>query len=520
MHLTDVTSEEIRWLGSEKALAACKWFTRGWTLQELIAPQVVEFYASDWVDIGTKASMVDIISKLTKVDKTVLLHTARLDEFNVATRMQWAADRKTTRKEDEAYSLMGIFGVNMPLLYGEGPRAFQRLQEEIMKITEDYTLFAWTELVKYESDNNRSLELAPGNAGGILAESPAFFNEKEKWRRHWHPYSELHTSIFTAAQSMPVVASIIGEYITGDPPVLTSRGLLMTVPIWHKEEWEHLACLTCTRSIDDVYFLCVTLRPTLSAYEATSSSKDSTIMYTPTNMGFLKFVPAIEIIHDLLKYTRVYLTPKRDLVPKASTTFFSYLKIQKDERCNISVYCPLWSYREAAPKDHLFATGYRLHQTPPHVDHPIQAIFALQANVGVRMGTFIVAFGTLAQGLPWCDIITRDPPQGSQKRVLERADEKEEDRNFLELEEDKNYSARREYWKKIREFPELSLSDVFHGASSYSSGNKRPGYNPIINVFTNKSDRAMSESNGIVVTVSARRTSGVSFERNHSQRLC
>ncbi|KAK2473493.1 hypothetical protein H9L39_15668 [Fusarium oxysporum f. sp. albedinis] len=66
-----------------------------------------------------------------------------LETTSIAQRMSWAADRVTTRKEDGAYSLMGIFGINMPLLYGEGDKAFYRLQEEIMGVPDDHSLFAW-----------------------------------------------------------------------------------------------------------------------------------------------------------------------------------------------------------------------------------------------------------------------------------------------------------------------------------------------------------------------------------------
>jgi hypothetical protein len=121
-----------------------RWFRRGWTLQELIAPPIVEFYDRNWFEVGTKLSLLGTIAAITRIDIRVLENSQRLDSVNVASRMSWASERKTTRKEDEAYCLMGIFGVNMPLLYGEGHRAFHRLQEEIMKIHDDYTLFAWT----------------------------------------------------------------------------------------------------------------------------------------------------------------------------------------------------------------------------------------------------------------------------------------------------------------------------------------------------------------------------------------
>jgi hypothetical protein len=119
-----------------------RWFRRGWTLQELIAPKVLEFLAEDWSHIGTKLSLQDSISAITGISLDVL-RGGSLSACTVAERMGWAANRDTTRLEDIAYSLLGIFQVHMPLLYGEGRRAFIRLQEEIMKTTEDYTLFAW-----------------------------------------------------------------------------------------------------------------------------------------------------------------------------------------------------------------------------------------------------------------------------------------------------------------------------------------------------------------------------------------
>ena len=118
-----------------------KWFTRGWTLQELIAPRSVEFYAKDWTDLGTKSSRQDEISIITGIDVRIL-DGEDPAICNVAERLSWAATRTTTRIEDAAYCLLGLFQVHMPLLYGEGERALIRLQEEILKTTEDYTLLA------------------------------------------------------------------------------------------------------------------------------------------------------------------------------------------------------------------------------------------------------------------------------------------------------------------------------------------------------------------------------------------
>ncbi|KAF2092518.1 HET-domain-containing protein, partial [Rhizodiscina lignyota] len=120
-----------------------KWFTRGWTLQELLAPNQVLFYDKRWNKLGTKDQLAEEIAEITAIAKTALTyyHVTRL---SISERMSWASRRETTRIEDTAYCLMGIFNVNMPLLYGEGSRAFIRLQEEILRQgTNDWSLFAW-----------------------------------------------------------------------------------------------------------------------------------------------------------------------------------------------------------------------------------------------------------------------------------------------------------------------------------------------------------------------------------------
>ncbi|KAK8081033.1 HET-domain-containing protein [Apiospora hydei] len=104
----------------------CKWLSRGWTLQELIAPDHVEFYGACWSYIGSRESLANELGALTNINKELLSrrdqHTVTVEQdlasISIATKMSWARDRKTTRREDIAYCLMGIFNVNMPLLYG------------------------------------------------------------------------------------------------------------------------------------------------------------------------------------------------------------------------------------------------------------------------------------------------------------------------------------------------------------------------------------------------------------------
>ncbi|KAK4495709.1 hypothetical protein PRZ48_012977 [Zasmidium cellare] len=125
------------------ALSRSRWFTRGWTLQELIAPAKVVFYNHLWLRLGVKDTLLRTLWHITKIDPAVLTHRKYLSGIVAARKMSWAAHRATTRLEDRAYSLLGVFGVNMPLLYGEGENAFIRLQEEIIKTSTDHSIFTW-----------------------------------------------------------------------------------------------------------------------------------------------------------------------------------------------------------------------------------------------------------------------------------------------------------------------------------------------------------------------------------------
>ncbi|KAH7115447.1 hypothetical protein B0J13DRAFT_572157 [Dactylonectria estremocensis] len=115
-----------------------RWFTRGWTLQELVAPTCVELFSLEGERLGDKASMVQEIQEITGISIQAL-QGSPLPRFSVDERMSWARSRETKREEDAAYSLLGIFGVHMPLIYGEGRRnAFIRLQREIQESSRDY----------------------------------------------------------------------------------------------------------------------------------------------------------------------------------------------------------------------------------------------------------------------------------------------------------------------------------------------------------------------------------------------
>ena len=149
----------------ERQLLCSSWFDRGWTLQELIGPKTMIFCDHDWHIIGTKNELMAELSSKTKIPESVLSHATKPSACSVAQRMSWAAERITTRVEDRAYSLMGLFDVYMPMIYGEREKAFLRLQQHIIQKCKDESIFAWcTE--------------SPGNLktySGLFAPSPSAY---------------------------------------------------------------------------------------------------------------------------------------------------------------------------------------------------------------------------------------------------------------------------------------------------------------------------------------------------------
>ena len=160
-YLADVTIEKLSFHnedGKAEEFRKSRWFTRGWTLQELLAPASLTFYNSDWNKYGTRASLEAEISHITKISRS---HLKQPTKASIAQKMSWVSRRQTSRREDIAYCLLGLFDINMPLLYGEGEKAFMRLQYEIIKVSNDESIFAWT---------NENLW-----SSGMLARSPACF---------------------------------------------------------------------------------------------------------------------------------------------------------------------------------------------------------------------------------------------------------------------------------------------------------------------------------------------------------
>jgi len=140
VYLSDVsqptvnTDDDFSDLPYEQAFLKSRWFTRGWTLQELLAPKIIEFFSKERVKIGNKISLERYIAEVTGIPIKAL--RGDLFTFSISERLSWQESRKITRKEDKAYSLLGICGVYIPLIYGEGEKnAYKRLREAVNNTT-------------------------------------------------------------------------------------------------------------------------------------------------------------------------------------------------------------------------------------------------------------------------------------------------------------------------------------------------------------------------------------------------
>ena len=167
VYMSDVSpSKKI--LSERRDFSRSAWWTRGWTLQELLAPVIVVFLDCCWGNIGTKADLADVIQEITGIDKKALTGKRHVHNYPVAVRMSWASHRKTSRREDIAYCLFGLFDLHLPLLYGEGDRAFKRFSMATL------------------SERNDQSTLVHDGAN-VLAESPAdyeYFEEGEVFQYH------------------------------------------------------------------------------------------------------------------------------------------------------------------------------------------------------------------------------------------------------------------------------------------------------------------------------------------------
>ena len=207
-YLTDVDVDESTAIESEpvrRQIQESQWFTRGWTLQELLAPRKLLFFSKQGTNLGSKEENKCLVSEITGIHQRYLERWETIRTASVSERMSWMRNRITTRTEDIAYCLLGIFNIHMALLYGEGSGAFRRLQEEIIRVVNDQTIFCWS---------HRS-PMVPGNWGSILAPHPAAFQGSMNFCRNQLSARDTMSYTFTNAGlsiQLPVIHAHQGIY--------------------------------------------------------------------------------------------------------------------------------------------------------------------------------------------------------------------------------------------------------------------------------------------------------------------
>ncbi|KAK9424618.1 putative Heterokaryon incompatibility domain-containing protein [Seiridium unicorne] len=206
-YMADVPSTSIDDTELSELFCHSRWFTRGWTLQELLAPRKLIFYSQTWERIGSKTGSSNAISSITGIDVSYLCGQTDLIMASVAKKMSWLSTRTTTRVEDIAYCMLGLFDINMPLLYGEGTKAFTRLQEEIIRSCHDHTIFCWTW--------NSSV---PQNWVSMLAPFPQTFKDSSNYVKRVRleslaPYSTTNLGL---SISLPVISGLTNLFAVLD----------------------------------------------------------------------------------------------------------------------------------------------------------------------------------------------------------------------------------------------------------------------------------------------------------------
>ncbi len=178
-YLADVPEDD-----AHERFPQSRWFTRGWTLQELIALRFLVLLTSECRTMDTKTAMAWEVEKITDTDYLALVDRQSLDEVRVARRMSWASKRQTTKVEDEAYSLLGIFNIKLPTVCRDGRGAFRsafwRLQEEITRRIPDQSILALGGIPPVTAaliSSNMDLDVSKfGNLDGFVASSPRDFD--------------------------------------------------------------------------------------------------------------------------------------------------------------------------------------------------------------------------------------------------------------------------------------------------------------------------------------------------------
>jgi len=273
VYMADVPDSDSGW---GQPFKVSEWFSRSWTLQKLIAPVIVEFYAKDWTAIGTKSERYREIAKITTVDPVALLDPKAVVRNCAARRLSWAAHRQTTREEDESYSLLGLFQVNIPMLYGEGrKRAFARLQDAVYNSTKDQSLFLFSGTKAFQPLLAESVlnfcqreDCASCKTTSYLPLRYSYASIIPSWEREFHAHESMTTATSSVNQTSVTLTlasyrAVCDDMIAIDhlSNVPTAARKLHIEPWMFKIDAAEVAILDCTLGSHAGGALCLLLCP-------------------------------------------------------------------------------------------------------------------------------------------------------------------------------------------------------------------------------------------------------------------
>lgn len=233
VYLHDMLGTEVSEFDVEYGLSKCSWIKHVWMLPHLIFSTVMHFYDAEWEHIGSKSELIPELSRITSIDEGVLQDSDSLGDYPNCTKMSWAAGLSADPIEDAAYSLLAIFNVNMNIEYGEGMESFLRLQEEIMKNTDDdHSLLAWQPL--------------PNQAyRGILAQSPLEYNH---FKNKSKTYPKLQGYLKIQSDGIHIQAGLGGRGNDLLLPLYTSEAPTTWIVL---SLWDGIFVRNCTKTVVD-----------------------------------------------------------------------------------------------------------------------------------------------------------------------------------------------------------------------------------------------------------------------------
>jgi hypothetical protein len=294
----------------------------------LLAPAIVEFYSREWKRIGTKSSLAGDVQRATGIQKKFFLDRRNIKSASVGTKFSWAAHRTTTRQEDIAYSLLGIVDVNMPMLYGEGSRAFYRLQLEILKKTSDHTIFIWEASLHDLEDGPR-----------VKVPQRILISDQKPWSILAHSSSLFDIHRVKGIQQSTHLSSTVGR-----PHEMTNMGLRISLPCHRFDNGQLLALFSC-KCVNNSY-VAVFLKP-LGDHQ-----------YTRLPSFPLQYIEQEKmLVTQLLEIYLEATNNKPDMFGRSSSVLLSIHKLQiwdvrKETVRNVRmVSIDFWPIRDYVPVD-------------------------------------------------------------------------------------------------------------------------------------------------------------------------